>query len=120
MNVHAAAGGDVLDAGTAHELLQGEARGRDGGVRQELAAGAVQWKPRTEVEATSILLSLNVKTVRSWRGIVAFTHLAREGAYDSHHRTAGIAGCTRRRGSGLAARGRRPQTLQNVASPVGP
>src|SRR5262245_50050390 len=27
------------------------------------------------------------------------------GAYDSHHRTAGIAGCTRRRGGGVAARG---------------
>src|SRR5262249_37554642 len=29
--------------------------------------------------ATSILPSLNVKTARSWRGIVPFTHLAREG-----------------------------------------
>src|SRR5262249_46465541 len=29
------------------------------------------------------------------------------GAYDSHHRTAGIAGCTRRRGGGLAAPGAR-------------
>src|SRR5215471_17566172 len=28
------------------------------------------------------------------------------GAYDSHHRTAGIAGCTRRRGSCMVARGR--------------
>src|SRR5262245_639029 len=27
------------------------------------------------------------------------------GAYDSHHRTAGIAGCTRRRGGNMAARG---------------
>jgi hypothetical protein len=34
---------------------------------------------KTEVEATSILPSLNGKTARSWRGIVAFTHLAREG-----------------------------------------
>ena len=32
------------------------------------------------------------------------THLATGGAYDSHHRTAGIAGCTRRR-CRLAARG---------------
>src|SRR5262249_27690057 len=30
-------------------------------------------------EATSILPSLNGKTARSWRGIVPFTHLAREG-----------------------------------------
>jgi len=34
---------------------------------------------KTEVEATSILPSLNGKTARSWRGIVRFTHLAREG-----------------------------------------
>ena len=32
----------------------------------------------TEVEATSILPSLNGKTARSWRGIIAFTYLARE------------------------------------------
>src|SRR5262249_42146273 len=36
-------------------------------------------KPTTELDATSILPSLNVKTARSWRGIVTFTHLAREG-----------------------------------------
>jgi hypothetical protein len=30
-------------------------------------------------EATGILPSLNVKTARSWRGILPFTHLAREG-----------------------------------------
>src|SRR5262249_21888316 len=29
---------------------------------------------------------LNAKTTRSRRTIVPFTHLAREGAYDSHHR----------------------------------
>src|SRR6516225_1937378 len=34
---------------------------------------------KTEVEATSVLPSLKVKTARSWRGIVPFTHLAREG-----------------------------------------
>src|SRR5262245_25103236 len=61
----------------------------------------------TEVEATSILPSLNGKTTRSWRGIVHSTHLAREGAYDSHHRTTRIAGRTRRRGGRLAARGAR-------------
>jgi hypothetical protein len=33
----------------------------------------------SSVEATSILSSLNVKTARPWRGIVAFTHLTREG-----------------------------------------
>ena len=29
--------------------------------------------------AFSVLPSFNVKTARSWRGIVSFTHLAREG-----------------------------------------
>ena len=33
-------------------------------------------------------------TARSRRAIVPSTHLAREGAYDSHHRTAGVAGRT--------------------------
>jgi|SRR6516165_5777943 hypothetical protein len=45
--------------------LRADARGRDGGVRQELAAGVVQWKPKTQVEATSILPSMNGKTARS-------------------------------------------------------
>src|SRR6516162_6418019 len=81
------------------------AGGHASGVRQELAAGVVQWTPKTEVEATSILPSLNGKTARSWRGIVPFTHLAREGAYDSHYRTAGIAGRSRRGGCRVAARG---------------
>src|SRR5262249_39371494 len=49
------------------------------GVRQELAAGGVQGTPKTEVEATSIPPSLNGKTAPSWRGIVPFTHLPREG-----------------------------------------
>ena len=57
-----------------------DARGRDGGVREELAAGVVQRKPKTEIEVTSILPSLNGKTARSWHGIVLFTRLAREGA----------------------------------------
>jgi len=35
--------------------LRSDDRGRDGGVREELATGAVQLKPKTEVEATSIL-----------------------------------------------------------------
>jgi hypothetical protein len=47
-----------------------------------------------------------VRTARSWRGIVAYAPRA-GGAYDSHHRTAGIAGRTRRCGGGVAARGER-------------
>ena len=39
----------------------------------------MQLKPTTEVEATSLLPSLNGKTARSWRGILPSTHLAREG-----------------------------------------
>src|SRR5262249_60262142 len=46
-------------------------RGRDGRVREKLAAGGA-------VEAISILPSLNVKTARLWRGIVPVTHLAWE------------------------------------------
>src|SRR5262249_62025521 len=44
-----------------------------------IATELLNAKPTTKVEATSILPSLNVKTARSWRGIVPFTHLAREG-----------------------------------------
>ena len=58
----------------------------NGGVRQELTAGVVQWKPKTEIEATGVLpplktarLHLNGKTARSWRGTFSFTHLARGG-----------------------------------------
>src|SRR5262245_57147536 len=36
-------------------------------------------RPTLDQQATSILPPLNVKTARSWRGIVPFTHLAREG-----------------------------------------
>jgi len=36
-------------------------------------------KPTTELDATSILPSLNAKTSRSWRDILLFTHLARKG-----------------------------------------
>src|SRR5262249_12760504 len=54
---------------------------------------------------TSVLPSLDVKTARSWRGTVPLRTSRTGGAYDSHHRTAGTAGCTRRRGSCVAARG---------------
>jgi hypothetical protein len=35
----------------ADARLRADARGRDGGVRQVLAAGVVQWKPTAEVES---------------------------------------------------------------------
>src|SRR5215467_5768110 len=42
------------------------------------------------------------------RGVVSFVYAPRAGgAYDSHHRTAGTAGRTRRCGGGVAARGPR-------------
>src|SRR5262245_43870920 len=45
------------------------------------------------------------------RGVVSFDYAPRTGgAYDSHHRTAGIAGRARRRGGGMAARGARATT----------
>ena len=59
--------------------LRADARGGDGGVRKVLAPGVVQLEPKTKVEPTSILPSLNVKTARSRRAIVPSTHLAREG-----------------------------------------
>jgi hypothetical protein len=59
-------------------LRLSDARGRDGGVREELAVGVVE--PATEVETNGILPSLDGKTARSWRGIVSSTRLAREGA----------------------------------------
>src|SRR5215470_7863424 len=46
---------------------------------KRLAAGVVQWTPKTEVEATSILPSLNGKTARPWRDTLPFKRLAREG-----------------------------------------
>ena len=67
-------------------------------------------KPPTEVEATSILPSFNVKTARRWRGIVP----SRGRAYESHLRTAGIAGRTKRCGGGVAARGARSKPAMRV------
>src|SRR5262249_36495220 len=82
-----------------------DARRRGGGVRQGLAAGVVQFKPTTEVEATSILPSLKRQdySVAAWYPSVYAPRTG--GAYDSHHRTAGVAGRTRRRGR-VATRGK--------------
>src|SRR5215469_13690546 len=50
---------------------------------ERLTVGSVPQRARpesaSEVEAPAFLPSLNVKTARSWCGIVPFTHLAREG-----------------------------------------
>ena len=67
--------------------------------------GVVQLKPGTELKVASILLFEREDcTLKAW---YPFLYAPRAGgAYDSHHRTAEIAGCTRRRG-GVAARGAR-------------
>src|SRR5262249_32566731 len=79
-----------------HSRLRGDARGRHGSIRQELARVVLRSEGRSafggkpenitsEAEAhdrdrsTGILLSSNVKTAHWRRGILAFTHLAREG-----------------------------------------
>src|SRR5262249_46478037 len=54
-----------------------DARGRDGGVREGLAAGVVEAPDRGG--SNQHPASVNLKTTRSWRGIVLFTHLEREG-----------------------------------------
>src|SRR5215468_3145285 len=89
----------------AEARLRSDARGRDGGVRQELAAG-IGRRPRWKQPA-SCHLEREDYTLKAW---YPFVYAPRAGgAYDSHHRTAGIAGRTRRRG-GVAARGARAAT----------
>src|SRR5215469_18699092 len=49
------------------------------------------------------------------RGVVPFRYSPRTGgAYDGHHRTAGVAGCTRRHSGGVAARGARAAAAMPV------
>src|SRR5262245_61736078 len=64
-------------------------------------------KPTTEVEATNIpaLLEREDCTLAAWYSCLYAPRTG--GAYDSHHRTAGIAGRTRRRGGRVVARGAR-------------
>src|SRR5215470_1762510 len=63
---------------------------------------------------TCISPSSGVKTARLRCDIVPFTRRPRMGgAYDSHHRTAGIAGCTRRRDRCVAARGAGAEDILN-------
>src|SRR5262249_11941164 len=52
------------------------ARGRDGGVREELAAGIMELEPRGGGGGTRIP---DGKEARSRRGLLPSTHLAREG-----------------------------------------
>src|SRR6516164_1341359 len=77
---------------------------------------AAKWKsvrPESdaEVEATSMaaLREREDCTLVAWYPALYAPRTG--GAYDSHHQTAGIAGCTRRRGSRVAARGARSWTV---------
>src|SRR6516164_5988086 len=71
-----------------------DARGRDGGVREELAVGVVPWKPTTEGESNQ--LEREDCTLVAWYRSLYAPRAG--GAHDSHHRTAATAGRTRRRG----------------------
>src|SRR5262245_41729997 len=62
-------------------------------------------KPATEVEATSILPLLEREDCTPMACYRSLYAPRTGGAYDSHHRTAGIDGRTRRCGGGVAARG---------------
>src|SRR5215470_10040939 len=87
----------------ADARLQADARGRYGGVRQVMAAG-VSRRKRWKQPASCLLEPARL----SAHGVVPCHYAPSHGsAYDSHHRTAGIAGCTRRRGGRVAARGAR-------------
>jgi hypothetical protein len=72
---------------------------------------------RSEAESSGVPALPNVKTACSWRGIVRYAPRT-GGAHDSHHRTAGIAGRTRRRGNRVAARGARAATASDAACRV--
>src|SRR5262245_62712791 len=78
---------------------------------ERLTVGSVPSRVRpesaSEVEATSIpaLLEREDCTLVAWYCSLYAPRTG--GAYDSHHRTAGIAGCTRRSGGRMAARGAR-------------
>src|SRR5262249_41551144 len=60
-------------------------------------------QPTTEVEAHPTLLEWEDSTLVAWYRSLYAPRTG--GAYDSHHRTKGVTGCTRRRGGGVAARG---------------
>src|SRR5262249_7696028 len=60
-------------------------------------------KPTTEVGSNRILPEREDCTLVAWYRSLYAPRTG--GAYDSHHRTAGIAGCTRRRGGRGAAGG---------------
>src|SRR5262244_1992694 len=64
-------------------------------------------KPTTEVEATSILSLLEREDCTPMACYRSLYAPRTGGADDSHHRTAGIAGRTRRRRGSVAARGAR-------------
>src|SRR5262249_44530388 len=56
-----------------------------------------------------------LRTARSWRGIVAFTHPRTGGAHDSHHRPTKILSHARRRSRRVAARSARAAIRPDAA-----
>src|SRR5215510_735853 len=63
----------------ADARLRADARGRDGGVRQKAGGGSSAVRADRQRSKQPASCPPNVKTAGSWRGIVPFTHLAREG-----------------------------------------
>src|SRR5262249_45614499 len=63
----------------ADARLRADARGRDGGVRQKAGGGSSAVGADRQRSKQPASCPPNVKTARSWRGIVPFTHLTREG-----------------------------------------
>ena len=60
--------------------------------------------PTLDQQATSILPPLNVKTARSWRGIVPFTHLARASRVAGTSRPSALAVYQERRPANTLSR----------------
>src|SRR5262249_45930015 len=89
--------GDPYHRRRSNPRLRGDARGRDGGF-------AKSWRRETGgKQPASCLLEREDCTLAAWYRSVYAPRTG--GAYDSHHRTAGIAGRIWRRGSRVAAHG---------------
>src|SRR5262249_23860880 len=110
---------------------ESDARGRDGGVRQKVggrwsnisqAQRRSSWDfPKTArfqffQQPASCLLEREDCTLKAWYPSLYAPRTG--GAYDGHHRTAGIAGCTRRHSGGVAARGARTEQIRCTSAEI--